>query len=123
MMNWFMAGGFGMLVLLAIGAGAIGYGVKAVIAPTAERLAALRSLPGLLIAVALFAFGTNMWAVNLHLSSDAFLKSQEVSDAQKPLIGILGITEAAQAITFGALLAAVVLALRLVAEQKHAKTG
>jgi uncharacterized sodium:solute symporter family permease YidK len=123
MMEWFKAGGFGMIALLAVGAGSIGYGVKAVIDPTAERIAALRSLPGVLLAMALFGFGTGLWAVNQALSSEAFAKAHELTDAQKPLIGILGITEAAQCITLGALLALATYVLRGIAETKRAKSG
>ncbi len=123
MMEWFRSGGFGMFALLAVGAGAIGYGVKAVLDPTAERIAALRSLPGILFAMAFATFGSGMWAVNQALSNEAFLKAHEVTEAQKPFIAVMGFTEAAQALTFGAVLALVTLVLRAVAETKRAKSG
>jgi uncharacterized sodium:solute symporter family permease YidK len=123
MMEWFKSGGFGMFALLAVGAGSIGYGVKAVIDPTAERLAALRSLPGVLLTMALFSFGTGLWAVNQALSSEAFMKAHDVTEAQRPVIAILGVTEASQCITLGALLAFVTYVLRSIAETKRAKSS
>jgi hypothetical protein len=121
MMDWFMAGGFGMWVVLAIGASAIGYGVKAVREPTAERVSGLGSFAALLVTSALFTFGTNMWAVNKALSSDSFMKARGLAAADLPLVGIMGITEATQALTLGGLLAVVVLVLRMVVEARRAR--
>lgn len=115
MMEWFRSGGFGMFLVLILGAGAIGFGAKAIGRPTAQRLAMLRALPGLIGAASMFAFGTNMWAVNQHLSND---KAHSAADA--PVLGILGITESVQVLTLGGLLAMFVVALRLVAEAKAA---
>ena len=42
MMEWFKAGGFGMFVIL-LGAGGIGYGIKALLSPSGGRAATLRS--------------------------------------------------------------------------------
>ena len=112
MREWFMAGGFGMFMVLAIGTGAIGYGIKAVREPIAERIAALRSLPALLVTSALFAFGTGLWSVNRALSSDTFLKSQNLTAADAPVVGLTGLTEAAQVLTLGGLLAMMVLVPR-----------
>ncbi len=123
MKEWFMAGGFGMFMVLAIGTGAIGYGIEAVREPAADRIAALRALPALLITSALFTFGTGLWAVNRALSSDAFLKSQNMTAADAPVVGLIGFTEAAQVLTLGGLLAMVVLALRVVAEARLAKAS
>ena len=53
MMNWFMDGGSGMFLILAIGVGSIFHAVKVVREPTAPRLAALRSLPTLIVMSAL----------------------------------------------------------------------
>lgn len=122
MMEWFQAGGWGMFTVLILGAGGIGFGVKAIGKPTPERLAMLRSLPAMIGMLSLFTFGTNLWAVNVHLNSDAFLKARNISATDAPLIGILGVTEAAQVLTLGGLLAVIVLALRMVAEAKNAKT-
>lgn len=122
MMEWFQAGGWGMFAVLILGAGGIGFGVKAIGKPTAERLAWLRTMPALIGMVSLFTFGTNMWAVNVHLSNDAFLKARNISMAEAPLLGVLGVTEAAQVFTLGGLLAAVVLVLRMIAEAKKAKS-
>lgn len=122
MMEWFRSGGFGMFSVLIIGAGAIGFGVKALGKPTAERLATLRSLPGLVMLAAIFAFGTNMWAVNQHLGSDAFLKANNINAAEAPLLGIIGITESVQPFTLAGLLAAIVVVLRMLAEAKKART-
>ena len=116
MMEWFQAGGFGMILILAIGAGAIGYGARATKKPTKERVAALRGLPMLLVVSALFSFGTNMWAVNRYLS-----KAGEAAGPSLPVIGFIGVTEAAQAITLGGLLAMIVVALRVVAEARLAR--
>jgi hypothetical protein len=121
MTEWFFSGGFGMFLVLAIGAGSIGYGIKAVREPAADRIAALRSLPALLLTSALFSFGTGLWAVNRALSSEAFLKAQSATPGGAPVVGLIGFTEAAQVLTLGALLAMVVFALRIVAEARHAK--
>ena len=94
MMDWFAAGGFGMFMILAIGVGAIGYGTRTVRAPSSERLAVLRALPGLIVMSALFAFGTGLWAVNRALENDAFLKAHAAGDGQPALLGIIGFTEA-----------------------------
>jgi hypothetical protein len=121
MMEWFRSGGFGMFVVLIIGAGAIGYGAKVIGKPTAERVAMLRALPALLGMSGLFSFGTNMWAVNRHISDEAFLKGRSISLAEAPIVGIIGITESVQVLTLAGLLAMVVVALRIVAEAKSAK--
>ena len=121
MMDWFMAGGFGMFVILAIGVGSIGYGVKAVRDPSAERLGVLRSLPALIVTSALSAFGTNLWAVNRALESDTFAKARGITEGQLPVVGLIGFTEAAQALTLGSFLAMIVVGLRLVAEARHAR--
>lgn len=121
MMEWFRAGGFGMFVVLIVGAGAIGFGAKAIGKPTAERVAMLRALPALIGTASLFTFGTNLWAVYQHISDEAFLKGRSISMAEAPVVGIIGITEAAQVLTLGGLLAMVVVALRIVAEARSAK--
>jgi hypothetical protein len=118
-----MSGGFGMFMVLAMGTASIGYGIKAVREPAAERIAALRALPGLLLTASLFTFGTGLWAVNRALSSDTFLKSQNMTAADAPVVGLIGFTEAAQVLTLGGLLAMVVFALRVVAEARHAKAS
>jgi len=122
MMEWFRSGGFGMFSVLIIGAGAIGFGVKALGKPTAARLATLRSLPGLVALAAIFAFGTNMWAVNRVLSDEAFQKAHSIAQGDLPVVGIVGLTEAVQPFTLAGLLAAVVLMLRMVAETKKARS-
>ena len=121
MMDWFKAGGFGMFVILAIGAGAIGVSVKALLNPTAERIATLRSLPTLILTTALFTFGTDLWTVATHLESESFAKTFGVTDAEKPFIGLLGLCEASQALTLGGLMAAAVVVLRMVAEARESR--
>jgi hypothetical protein len=121
MMEWFRAGGWGMFVILAIGAAAIGYGVGAVRRPTGERIAALRGLIGMILTSALFAFGTNMWAVNRHLSDEAFVKARAITAADLPFVALMGVTEAAQALTLGGLLALAVAALRVLAERRRGR--
>ncbi len=120
MKEWFMSGGYGMFMLLAIGTAAIGYGINALREPTASRIAALRALPALLVTNALFACGTGLWAVNRALSNESFLKEELQHGTQAPLVGLIGFTEAAQTLTLGALLAMVVVVLRMVAEARHA---
>jgi hypothetical protein len=120
MMEWFRAGGFGMFTVLAIGVGAIGYGAKAVRGPTEGRIATLRALPALVLTNALFAFGINLWAVNRALSSDTVSTARGISESQLPVVGLIGITEAAQVLTLGGLLAMIVVALRLWAQARHA---
>jgi hypothetical protein len=109
-----------MFMILAIGVGAIGYGTKTVGAPTDERLAVLRALPALIVTTSLFAFGTGLWAINRGLGNEAFLKAH-AADGQPALLGIVGFTEAGQVFTLAGLLAMLVLALRVVAETKHAR--
>jgi hypothetical protein len=121
MMEWFQAGGFGMFTILLLGVASVVVGVQAIREPSAGRLVALRSLPSLIVLNALFAFGMNLWAVNFHLSNDAFVKAQSWGASDLPLIAIMGVTEAGQALTLGGLLAAFVVALRIVAEVKNAR--
>jgi hypothetical protein len=120
MMNWFMDGGSGMFLILAIGVGSIFHAVKVVREPTAPRLAALRSLPTLIVMSALFSFGTGMWAVHRALESDTFMAAHGLTRADLPTTGLIGFTEAAQTLTLGALLAVIVLALRIVADARYA---
>ena len=115
MMNWFQAGGFGMFAILILGAGAIGFGAKVIGKPTAERVAMLRALPALIGFVSVFGFGTGLWAVNVHLTGDAG------AGAGDAFVALMGVCEAAQALTLGALMAAVVTALRMVAEVRAAQ--
>ncbi|APR88226.1 hypothetical protein A7982_13575 [Minicystis rosea] len=122
MMDWFRAGGWGMFLVLIIGAGGIGFGVKALGKPTAERLAMLRSLPSLLMFASLFTFGVNMWSVNQHVGSEAFLKANNVTPVEAPLIAVLGVTESVQTFTLAGLLAMAVVALRMLAEAKKARS-
>ena len=121
MKDWFMAGGFGMWALLIIGAGAIGYGVKTLKAPTAGGVAALKSLSAILGLASLGAFGTNMWAVNVHLSNDAFLKAAGIANDQLAFTAMIGFTEASQVLTLGAHLALAVVVIRMIAEARLAK--
>jgi len=123
MMDWFRSGGFGMFLVLILGAGSIGFGVKALAKPTAERLATLRSLPGLVALSSLFAFGNNMWAVNHGLSDEAFHKARSLTQGDLPLVGILGITESVQVFTLAGALAMVVVVLRMLADAKAARAG
>ncbi len=120
MMDWFLAGGTGMFMILAIGVGSIAYAAQAVREPTSPRLAALRSLPALILSSALFATGTGLWMVNHGLSSDTLAKGQGMTRADLTTIGLIGFTEAAQAVTLGALLAMIVLGLRAVADARYA---
>jgi hypothetical protein len=120
-MEWFRAGGWGMFVILAIGAASIGYGIKALQKPSAERLATLRALPALVFTSALFSFGTNLWAVNQHLSNEAFIKARGIASGDLPFVALIGVTEAAQALTLGGLLALIVATLRVFAERSCSK--
>ncbi len=123
MVEWFRAGGFMSYVILAVGMGAIGFGARAAIAPSAERVATLRTLTALVLTVALFAYGGNMWAINEHLTNDAFLKANDITPANLPFTALIGVTEASQALSLGALLATVAVVLRLVAEAKLARAS
>lgn len=122
MMDWFMAGGWGMWTILAAGVASIGYGAKAVREPSAERLAVLRGLPALIGTMALFTFGTDLWAVNRALSNESWQKAHNIAAGDLPVIGLVGLTESGQAFTLGAFLAIIVIALRLVADAKHARS-
>jgi hypothetical protein len=116
MMDWFKAGGFGMFPILAVGMFAIGVGIRAAMAPTTKRLALLRSLVPLIVLMSLFTFGTNLWAVNAHLSDPASVKAAGIATDQLSFIGLLGVTESGQAFTLGGLLATLAAALRAIAE-------
>ncbi len=122
MIEWYRAGGFGMFPILFLGLGALVVGARAVREPTGARVATLRSLTTLILLCALFAFGSNLWAVNVHISDPAFVKAHEISAAELPLAMMFGLTEAGQALTLGGLLAALAAALRLVAELKLSKS-
>lgn len=122
MMEWFRSGGFGMFLILILGAGAIGFGIKALGKPTAERIAALRALPLLIGLVSLFSFGTGMWAVNVHLTDEAFCAKVGLAAGDKAFTALIGFTEASQTLTLGALLATVVVVLRMIAEAKAARS-
>ncbi len=118
-MEWFQAGGWCMFVVLLAGIFGIVQGVRALLDPSAARVAGLRSLPTLIGYAALFGFGTNMWSINIHLSDPAFVAATGIpADAMS---ATMGMTEAAQALTLGAMLAFVVVLLRYLAETKHAK--
>lgn len=120
MMEWFAAGGSGMFLILAIGAGSILYGVRALPRPSPERIARLRALPALLAATALFTFGRNMWGVNKALDGDVFQKAHNLTPADMPVVGLVGFTEAVQVFTLAGALAVAVVVLRVVAEGRHA---
>jgi len=123
MMEWFRSGGFGMFVVLILGAGSIGLGAKVLGKPTAAGIAQLRALPMLVLASAVFAFGTNMWAVNRAVGDEAFLKAHNIAAADAPLMALVGFTESAQPLTLAGLLILVVAALRILAEGKHARAS
>jgi hypothetical protein len=118
MWTWFTAGGFGMFMVLAVGVAGIGYGAKTLADPTGERVAALRGMPAVIALVALFTFGVNVWAVNRALENDAFAAAHA---AQLPVLGIVGLTEAAQVFTLGGALAAIVAAMAAAAASRHAR--
>jgi hypothetical protein len=120
MAEWFMAGGFGMIIILLLGAGSIALAGATLQKPTEGRLRTLRSLPGLIVTASLFAFGTNLWAVNTHLTDKAFIEARGIGAAELPFIAMMGFTEAGQALTLGGLLAFVVVALRLIADRRLA---
>jgi hypothetical protein len=84
-------------------------------------MALLKSLPTLIVVNALFTFGTDLWAVNVHLGSDAFLKARDIGAADLPFMALMGLTESGQALTLGGLLATIVVALRMVAEVRQAR--
>jgi hypothetical protein len=122
MMEWFKAGGLaGMLPLVVLGGFAIGVGLRAARQPTARLMAMLRSLPTLIVVAALCWFGVGLWSVNVHLSSETFVKAQGIGASELPFVAVLGVTEAAQALTLGGLMAIIVVALRLVAELRQAQ--
>jgi len=112
-----------MFPILFIGVAAIVVGIQAAREPTVSRITMLRTLPTLIVVSALFAFGTDLWAVNTHLSNDAFLKARDIGAAELPFMALLGVTEAGQALTLGGLMASVVVFLRLLAELKQSRTA
>ncbi len=118
MLERFAAGGFGMFLVLALGAGSIGYGAKAVQSPTAARVGTLAALPALILTAATFGFGINMWAVNRALESDAFQKARHLAAADLPVLGLVGVTESVQVLTLAGALAAAVVGLRILAARR-----
>jgi hypothetical protein len=55
-------------------------------------------------------------------SSPAFLKAQNIARSELPYVAVLVVTEAAQALTLGGLLATIVVGLRLFAELRQPRT-
>ena len=109
MAAWFFAGGFGMLLIAALGLAGIFVGASAIAgAPTEGKLRFLRSAPGLLGALAAMAVGMNLWVVNRHVS-------QAGDDLR---VAFVGMFEAAQPITLAGLLAAIAISLRMFAESR-----
>ena len=107
MADWFAAGGFGMLLVAALGLASIFVGASAIAgAATEGRLRFLRGAPSLLCALAFFSFGLNLWAVYRHVAA------HPGDDGT----AIAGLFEAAQPITLAGLLAAIAIVLRLLAE-------
>jgi hypothetical protein len=103
---WFMAGGFGMVLIAALGLATIFVGASAIAgSPTEGRLRFLRAAPGLLGALAALTFGLNLWVVNRVVSEKGDLR-----------IAFIGLFEAAQPLTLGGLLAAVAIVLGLFAQ-------
>ncbi|MFO0759742.1 MAG: hypothetical protein U0359_24860 [Byssovorax sp.] len=123
MMDWFKAGGFGMFIILALGAAGVGYGVSAWLNPTRRRQKVLRSFPALILSAALFTFGTDLWAVNTHLGNETFLKTIGVTPDQTAFVAMMGLTEAAQALTLGGVLAMIVIAIKMVVDGKVADSA
>lgn len=119
MMEWFKAGGFGMFVILGLGAAGIGHGINTLKNPTKRRAAMLRSFPLLILSGALFAFGTNLWAVYGYVTGEA---EKGISDATG-IRALIGFTEAAQALTLGGVLTLIVVALRMVVDGKMAESA
>lgn len=102
---WFMAGGFGMLLIAALGLATIFVGASALAgSPSEGKLRFLKSAPGLLGAVSALSFGLNLWAVYRVVSAGG--------DAR---VGLIGLFEAAQPLTLGGLLAAIAIVLGLFA--------
>jgi hypothetical protein len=118
MLEWFQSGGWGNMSILVIGAGSIGFGARTLGKPTEERLAILRALPGLLVTLSLFTFGSNMWAVNRFLSKAATMAPAEIAAT-----GMIGLTESAQVLNLGGLMAMVVTIIRIVAEARKARAA
>jgi hypothetical protein len=120
MMDWFKAGGLiPMLSLLVLGGVAIGVGLRAAREPTPRRMAMLRALPSMIVVGALCWFGLGLWSVNVHLTDEAFVKASRIAASELPYVAVLGVTEAAQALTLGGLLATIVVGLRLLAELRQ----
>lgn len=123
MMDWFKAGGFGMFIILLLGMAGIGYGIKTWLNPTRARAKIFRSFPALILSASLFTFGTDLWAVNTHLGNESFLKTIGVTPDQTAFVAMMGLTESAQALTLGGVLALIVLAIKMVVDGKMADSA
>jgi hypothetical protein len=106
-MEWFKAGGFGMLLIALFGILSLVFAGRALASPSDGRLRSVRLTPALMIGLALFSFGTNMWAVYRHVSKGA-----------EEGIAMIGVLEAAQPLTFGGLFAALLTGLVIAAESR-----
>ena len=69
----------------------------------------LRAVPSLLLGLALFASGFNLWAVYLHIQG-----------APSEAVALIGMLEAAQPLTLAGVLIAAVSVLRMSAEARIA---
>lgn len=97
MMDWIKAGGFGMVLVAIAAAFALAVAVRAVARPTEPNLRMLRATPALMLGLALFASGLDAWAVFRHTHA---------APAAEPML--IGLLEAAQPLTLGGLVTAVV---------------
>jgi uncharacterized protein YybS (DUF2232 family) len=112
MLNWFTAGGFGMLLVSVVGLGMLAAAARAVLAPSEARVNFLRAVPSLLLGLALFASGFNLWTVYLHIQG-----------APSEAIALIGMLEAAQPLTLAGVLIAAVSVMRMSAEARIVRSN
>lgn len=107
MTEWIRAGGIGMLLVAVAAIVAFVVAVRAVARPTEPNLRALRATPALMLGLALFGSGLGAWAV---------VRAMHAAPAAEPMM--IGLLEAAQPLTLGGLVTAVLATSIFVAQAR-----
>ncbi len=107
MTEWIRAGGFGMVLVAAAAVVSFAAAVRAIARPTESNLRVLRAAPALMLGLALFGSGLGAWAVVRHMHA---------APAAEPML--IGLLEAAQPLTLGGLVTAVLATSIFVAQAR-----
>ena len=121
MLHWFRLGGFGMIPTTLVGVIALGVGILAVLRPTPRKAAALRSLPLLIMLLAVCGMASGMTTVGQSLEDSAFLRSRGLTGDALFTVGFVGTGEAMVNLWWGGSFAVLVTSLRLWVDVKLAR--